>query len=99
MGPAIDASSSCREHMLDATALDAARAWIEHLVEELSREGRAIEGGWPGTINEARGRCGSLAARALAVHAMPALDRDELGRLTRIAYDEARRLWRASEKT
>src|SRR3954471_8542962 len=91
--PANDAPLSCRERLLDATALDAARKWTRHLMEELVSEGRAIAGGWPGTVNEARGRCGSLASRALAANAMPPLARDELGRLTRIAYDEARRLW------
>jgi len=101
--PANEASSSSsssrrRDHLLDATALDAARGWTKHVMEVLSREGRAIAGGWPGTINEARGRCGALAARALAAHSMPPLARDELGRLTRIAYDEARRLWRASDR-
>jgi hypothetical protein len=94
--PANAASASSREHLLDATALDVARTWMKQLVAELTRDGRAIEGGWPGTINEARGHCGELAARALSAGAMSALAPDELVRLTRIAYAEARRLWRAT---
>jgi hypothetical protein len=90
-------SSSSRQRLLEATARDTASAWMKQLKENLALEGRAVEGGWPGTINEARGRCAALAARVLAANAMPALARDELGSLTRIAYDEARRRWRASE--
>jgi hypothetical protein len=97
--PSSSSSSSSREQFLDATALDAARTWTRQVVRELSGSGRAIAGGWPGTVKEARGLCGTLATRALVARSMSPLARDELGRLTRISYDEARRIWRANEST
>lgn len=91
-------TSAARGELLDATALDAAHVWTTQLFAELSHEGRVVEGGWPGTVNEARGRCSDLASRALAARAMPVLAREELVRLTQIAYAEARRLWRANDR-
>src|SRR5258708_39325830 len=83
-----------REHVLEEAALEAARAWVRGCVEDLERDGRRIEGGWPGTLNEARGRCAELAARMLARSSMLALAREELDRITHTTYVEARRLWR-----
>ena len=85
-----------RDHVLDEAALDAARSWVRQCVEDLERDGRRIEGGWPGTLNEARRRCAALSARALARLSMLAPARDELERITHITYAEARRLWRAA---
>src|SRR5262245_28681488 len=72
-------SRPSREAILEGSALEAARIWATSCVEELAREGRPIEGGWPGTMPEARGRAGGLAARTLARLSMPALAHDELG--------------------
>jgi hypothetical protein len=96
--PALSASARRvpREHVLEEAALDAARTWTARCIEDLERDGRRIEGGWPGTLHEARGRCAQLAACTLSRLSMPALTWDELDRITQITYVEARRLWMAS---
>ena len=85
-----------RELVLQQTAVDTARGWASGWFRSLAGDGRRIEGGWPGTIPEARARIAGDASRALEHLSMPALTRDELSRVTRLTYEEARRLWRAS---
>jgi hypothetical protein len=84
-----------RAVLLHEAAVAAARAWTSSWFRTLADDGRRIEGGWPGTLPEARGRVSVDAARALAGSSMTALTREELKRLTRTTYEEARRLWRA----
>jgi len=84
-----------RESLLDRAACDAARLWARACSDELVREGRGVEGGWPGTMREARTRAAVEAARLLTKRSMAALAHDELDRLARITYDEARRSWGA----
>lgn len=91
-----DSSDSPRELMLHEAALSTARAWTTGWFRTLREDGRRVEGGWPGTIHEARGRINADASNALTTSSMPALTREELGRLTQTTYEEARRLWRAS---
>lgn len=88
--------SESRESALAEAAVDAARAWADGCVRVLALEGRAIAGSWPGTVNEARARSRDRASRRLVSLSLSPLTHDELGRITRITYDEARRLWRAS---
>ncbi|MBX3226216.1 MAG: hypothetical protein KIT84_28410 [Labilithrix sp.] len=47
-------------------------------------------------MNEARARFEGDASRALGSASLSPLTRDELARLTRFTYDEARRLWRTN---
>lgn len=88
--------SGRRELVLQEAAADAARAWTSRWFRALADDGRRVEGGWPGTVKEARARVAADAGRALEGSSMAALTLEELGRLTRTTYDEARRLWRAS---
>ena len=90
------AAGTSRSNVLDEAALVAARTWVRQWVDELAREGRPVEGGWPGTMKEARGRCADLSTRMLARSSMGAPVREELDRITHITYAEARRLWRAA---
>jgi hypothetical protein len=87
-----------RDVALEGAAIDAARKWTTGCFDLLAHEGRAIEGGWPGTMNEARARSADLAGRALLTLALPRMTHEEHGRVARITYDEARRLWRASSR-
>lgn len=82
-----------RGNLLERAALEAARSWALAYCAELAREGRRVEGGWPGTIREARARAATEGANVLRKQVMPMLTHDELERLARITFDEARRCW------
>jgi hypothetical protein len=84
-----------RETLLERAAFDAARAWTRALRAQLAREGRRVEGGWPGTIREARTRGAAEAAKVLTGRSMSGLSHEELERVARITNDESRRSWRA----
>lgn len=86
-------SKTTRGELLEQAALDAARAWTRAYCAELVREGRRVEGGWPGTIREARAHAATEGAIVLSKQSMTALTHDELDRLTRITHLEARRFW------
>ena len=86
-------TKSSRDVLLEQAAFDAARAWATACRDELAREGRRVEGGWPGTLPEARMHASAQAGRALSERSLSALTHDELGRVARITYDEARRSW------
>lgn len=67
-------------------AVDAAGvAWAAGFADALGKEGRAVAGGWPGTLSEARARVSQCAAGRVTP--------DELDQLTRRAYDAAKREW------
>jgi hypothetical protein len=68
-------------------------AWARALCEGMQSEGRAIEGGWPGTVVEARARVSGHLSRELARRRMAALTAEELSRATDLAYSRARRHW------
>jgi hypothetical protein len=87
--------SETRAAIVEAAALEAARAWADASRAALVRDGRKIEGGWPGTLGEARAHAAARIAPALSKRSLPDLTHDELGRAARITYDEARRTWRA----
>ncbi len=82
--------------VLQQAAVRTARTWTSAWFRALAGDGRRVEGGWPGTVPEARARIASDAARTLEGLSMAALTRDELSRVTRMTYEEARRLWRAN---
>ena len=63
---------------------------MERTHARLAREGRAREGGWPGTIREARG----LAAD-FSMTLSSALTFDESAHVTKLIYAHAKREWRA----
>lgn len=85
-----------RKLMLEASAAQSARDWTRRWLHTLASDGRPIEGGWPGTLPEARACVAADAGTALRKLSMPALTREELSHLTRLTYDQARRLWRSS---
>lgn len=87
-------TGSRRKLVLQETAAQAARDWTIRRFRTLADDGWPVEGGWPGTIQEARAYVAADAGRVLEQRAMPALTWDELSQLTRMTYDEARRLWR-----
>lgn len=82
-----------RGELLEQAALEAARSWTRAYCAELAREGRRVEGAWPGTIREARARAATEGANVLSKQSMSGLTHDELERLVRITHGEARRCW------
>ncbi len=82
-----------RAAALERLANEVAASWVASYLESLSQEGRPIEGGWPGTMPEARMRMDDHARHLLTARSMDALTTEELGQFTRIVYDEARRSW------
>ena len=84
-----------RELVLQQAAAHTARVWTSGWFRTLASDGRRAVGGWPGTLQEARTRIAADAGRTLEEISMTALTRDELSRITKITYEEARRLWRA----
>jgi hypothetical protein len=82
-----------RGDLIDQAALEAARSWMRAYAADLRREGRRVEGGWPGTLREARARASTEGARVLSTRSMPMLTHDEIERIARITFAEARRCW------
>lgn len=89
-------SAESRATLLEKAALDAARSWTATCFAALAQEGRRVDGGWPGTIREARTLVAAEATRALAGQAL--LTHEELDRLAQTTYEEARRAWLRSSR-
>jgi len=84
-----------RRALVLEVALEVGQRWAESCRDELRREGRCVEGGWPGTMSEARGKVDEQVHRALGARRWPVLTNDELTQATRTAYERARRVWLA----
>jgi hypothetical protein len=65
------------------------------LLERTRNEGRAVDGGWPGTLLEARSLVSSQLNRELVEHAMAQLSPTELTAAVTMAYGRAKRDWLA----
>lgn len=68
--------------------------WASDALREVTLEGRKIEGGWPGTLPEARGRVRRDLTQALEAKRFAAAGEDELATATATAYASAREEWR-----
>jgi len=79
---------------LEQMAATESRAWVERLVEQLAQQGRQPEGGWPGTLSEARllakarvfSDSGSVASVITGV---------QFEQLVKVVYVRARKEWLA----
>jgi hypothetical protein len=78
-------------HYWDVIATTAGAEWAAEMVGSLTKANRAVAGGWPGTLSEARAR---LDAVWLTLGLKP--DATTRARLTHCAYDAARSAWRSS---
>ncbi|HMJ11946.1 MAG TPA: hypothetical protein VK524_11060, partial [Polyangiaceae bacterium] len=78
--------------LCDAAVLIGA-SWARGWCEEMSKTGRAVEGGWPGTLPEARTRVAEYFRVECARRRISELSPDELATATRSAYDQAKREW------
>jgi hypothetical protein len=73
-------------------------SWALQCLEGMRQSGRAVEGGWPGTLPEARGRIVSNLSQELRSLGLAQLDHDELVAATATAYEEAKRCWQVELK-
>ena len=71
-----------RAATLERLAGEVAASWVTSYLASLSEEGRPIEGGWPGTMPEARMRMDDHARHLLHARSMGPLTTDELGQFT-----------------
>lgn len=92
----MSAGKTSRDLLLEQIAIDLAHDWTAAFRLELAREGRPIDGGWPGTLSEARARAGQHARAALSKRAMAAPTAHEVEHVARLTTEKARRVWRRS---
>jgi hypothetical protein len=79
---------------LEAAANSAGEGWAVEEMGSLRAERRPIQGGWPGTLGEARGRSRRCVAEAFATDgAGPTAD--EIESAARVLYARAKRVWNA----
>lgn len=85
---------SPREVLVEQIAVDTAQHWIEAVRRELVRDGRPMDGAFPGTLSEARARAGEAFRRATKERDLGAPDPTELDHIAHLTTGEARRAWR-----
>jgi hypothetical protein len=83
------AAPAASDAELDALAAAAGRAWASCTVGDLRAQDRTVNGGWPGTLREARGQV----MVALSARQAPTPSAQRLDALARTAYASARTTW------
>ena len=73
--------------------------WALDSCADVTKSGRRVEGGWPGTVPEARMRVLQDLPRELAAKGFAPLSPIELTAATSTVYDRARREWQLAGKT
>jgi hypothetical protein len=74
-------------------------SWAVDSCADVTRSGRRVEGGWPGTVPEARMRVLRGLTHELAARGFAPLSQIELTTATSAVYDRARREWQLAGKT
>lgn len=82
-----------RRALLQQVPLDLGTSWAITLCDDVRKEGRAVAGGWPGTVLEARGRIWQQMNAELARHGLGMLTEAELTQATDSAYAHAKKEW------
>jgi hypothetical protein len=86
-----------RDTLLSRAPLEIGALWAEVSQLEILRQGRPVEGGWPGTLSEARARILAYLDRELTLRKMPLLNIEELLAATHATYAQARRDWLSAQ--
>ena len=87
-----------REAILRAAPAAVGAAWARDVSASLAHEGRSVEGGWPGTIVEARALISSHLRTELVGRDMRQASSEELAAAAARTYEEARTAWLALER-
>jgi len=72
--------------------------WALDSCADVTGSGRRVEGGWPGTVPEARMRVLRGLTHELAARGFAPLSQSELSAATSTVYDRARREWQLAGK-
>jgi hypothetical protein len=90
--------SQARNGLLKGASEAAGASWAVEYLSALRASGRPIEGGWPGTLREARARILSNLPRELSARGLLPLDAHEIGLAASITNAEAKRAWQLAAK-
>lgn len=87
-----------RNHLIQELPLTLGAKWALDCCREAVQGGR-LEGGWPGTVPEARIRVLQELTRELAEQRLPPPTPGELAAATSSAYERAKRDWQLAAKS
>lgn len=93
MGEPMDRAVGARRVLLGRAAESAGEGWAMERIAELRADHRRIQGGWPGTLREARALLHTSLPPSLAAEACSPPTRDEIEQAVRQAYATARDTW------
>lgn len=82
-----------RTELLNRALREIAERWARQFRDELLAQGRPLEGGWPGTLGQARACVDSFLLPRLVRARMPEPNGAERVELARALYSAARRQW------
>jgi hypothetical protein len=74
-------------------------SWALEACQDMLSSGRKIEGGWPGTVPEARMRVLAALTRELSSRSLSPLSPTEVTEATATAYERAKRDWQLASKS
>lgn len=89
----VSSRAAIRRALIEQSAAALGQIWAVGCREELRREGRAVAGGWPGTLREARSRVGYALQQEMQRRKMAAMSEEEREIAARTAYASARVEW------
>jgi len=91
----VEAASTAEERrtLLSKAPPELGASWARGWCETLRAEGRSVDGGWPGTLQEARSRVLLHFDGELSRRGMSELTQQELAAATAATYERARQDW------
>lgn len=90
--------SEPRSRLLRETSEAVGASWALNYLDAIQQSGRRIEGGWPGTLPEARTRMLNSLPQALSSRGLPPLSPQEIIAASSITSAEAKRRWQLATK-
>ena len=91
--------SERRSRLIQNRLQQVGATWVRDFCEDAVRSGRRLEGGWPGTVPEARMRVLRELTQELAAERLLPLSHEELVAATATAYERAKRDWQLAAKS